>query len=84
MGSSDWMKRNLDRRVEVMTPILDEEIKATIKMVLDFQMKDNVKSRNWNATLNNNYRAGGRKKIRSQMEIYNYFKNQLKELEVEE
>ena len=77
MGSSDWMKRNLDRRVEVMTPILDPSIRKMLRDVIDLQIADNVKSRNWNAKLTNDYRKGGKKKIRSQYEIYNYFKNQL-------
>lgn len=79
MGSSDWMKRNLDRRVEVMTPIFDPNIKKMLRDVIDLQIADNVKSRNWNQDLSNDYRKTGSKKVRSQYEIYKYFKNQLTE-----
>jgi polyphosphate kinase len=50
MGSADWMSRNLDRRVEVVTPILDANLKRYLKdVVLDAYLKDNVKARVLNA-----------------------------------
>jgi len=46
IGSADWMQRNLDRRVEVLAPILDPEIKAFLKDVyLDAYLRDNVNAR---------------------------------------
>jgi polyphosphate kinase len=46
IGSADWMSRNLDRRVEVVTPILDGNLKRHLKdVVLDAYLKDNVKAR---------------------------------------
>src|SRR5688500_3167185 len=46
VGSPDWMQRNLDRRVEVVVPILDSEIKAYLKNVyLDAYLRDNVNAR---------------------------------------
>lgn len=82
IGSSDWMRRNLDRRVEVMTPILDENIKKILLKVLDFQLADNTKSRNWNAALSNDYVRKGDEPVRSQYSIYDYFSKQLIEAEV--
>ena len=50
IGSADWMTRNLDRRVEVVTPILDANLKQHLKnVVLDTYLKDNVKARVLNA-----------------------------------
>jgi len=46
IGSADWMARNLDRRVEVITPVLDAELKRYLKdVVLDTYLRDNVKAR---------------------------------------
>ena len=46
IGSADWMTRNLDRRVEVVVPVLDSRLKAYLKdTVLDAYLRDNVKSR---------------------------------------
>ena len=50
IGSADWMTRNLDRRVEVVTPILDVNLKRYLKdVVLGTYLKDNVKARILNA-----------------------------------
>jgi len=46
IGSADWMQRNLDRRVEVVLPILDPNIKSFLKDVyLDAYLRDNVNAR---------------------------------------
>lgn len=46
IGSADWMKRNLDRRVEVVTPILDPNLKRYLKdVVLGAYLRDNTKAR---------------------------------------
>lgn len=45
-GSSDWMQRNFDRRVEVVVPVLDQEIKRYLKdTFLDAYLRDNVNAR---------------------------------------
>lgn len=44
LASADWMPRNLERRVEIMFPIEDNELKAMIMHVLDVQFEDNVKA----------------------------------------
>ena len=44
MGSADWMPRNLDRRVEIIFPVLDENIKGRVKHILEVSLKDNLKA----------------------------------------
>lgn len=75
-GSADWMNRNLDRRIEVISPVIDKDIKKEFKDILNIQLKDNVKARIQDAEESNTYveRKKGAKKIRSQYEIYNYLK----------
>ena len=46
IGSADWMQRNLDRRVEVVVPILSPDIKNFLKDVyLDAYLRDTVNAR---------------------------------------
>ena len=44
MGSAHWMPRNLDKRVEIVFPVLDEDIKKEVQHVLDLEFEDNVKA----------------------------------------
>ena len=44
MGSADWMPRNLEKRVEIVFPVEDEQIKKEIKHILDLEFRDNVKA----------------------------------------
>lgn len=44
MGSADWMPRNLDRRVEIMFPILNEKLKEKAMHILNVQLSDNLKA----------------------------------------
>ena len=44
ISSADLMTRNLERRVEVGVPILDEKIKQTILFMFETMLKDNVKA----------------------------------------
>ncbi|MUG97082.1 polyphosphate kinase 1 [Scytonema sp. UIC 10036] len=41
IGSADWMPRNLDRRVEVITPILDPDIAKDLQEILGIMLADN-------------------------------------------
>lgn len=44
-ASSDWMPRNLERRVEIMFPILDEDLKERVIGILDTLLADTIKAR---------------------------------------
>ncbi|WP_276895823.1 polyphosphate kinase 1 [Frischella perrara] len=73
ISSADWMPRNIDNRVEVGVKILDTGIKKIIRDIFTIQSNDNVKARIIDQDLKNNYvQRGNKKKIRSQIAIYDY------------
>ena len=73
ISSADWMVRNLDHRVEAACPIVDNDLKKELLEVLKLQLSDNVKARILDPEFINNYVSSpGKKRIRSQQEIYNY------------
>ena len=44
MGSADWMPRNLDRRVEILFPVLEEPLKERICQYMELELEDNLKA----------------------------------------
>lgn len=83
LGSADWMKRNLYHRVEVVFPILDEEIKAEILEMIHLQLIDNVKASDLDSEHNNVrvVHSEGTPKHRSQEETYYFIEERMKALE---
>ncbi|EHA1125784.1 polyphosphate kinase 1 [Vibrio navarrensis] len=76
ISSADWMERNIDNRIEVMAPVRDARIKQRIIDILNIQFIDTVKARRIDKEMSNSYvERGNRKKIRSQIAIYDYLKN---------
>ena len=72
ISSADWMVRNLDHRIEAAVQIKNPGIAAELKDILQIQLKDNVKARILDNFLTNTYVKTKGKKIRSQIDIYNY------------
>jgi polyphosphate kinase len=72
ISSADWMVRNMDHRVEATCPISDAGIRKELKEILDIQLSDNVKARWLDNGLQNKYKKDQSKKVRSQIEIYQY------------
>ncbi|MEM9362121.1 MAG: polyphosphate kinase 1 [Bacteroidota bacterium] len=81
IGSADWMTRNLDRRIEVLTPILDNDVFQELKEILYIQLSDNVKARVLDAEDTNQkvIRGENQPEVRSQYAIYDYLKDKLNE-----
>ena len=83
ISSADWMSRNLDTRIEVGTPILSPILKNRIMDILNIQFQDTMKARIIDAEQTNAYvKRGNRRKLRSQIAIYEYLaKNEEKKQE---
>lgn len=79
IGSADWMGRNLDLRIEVMTPIYDIELKKNIKKIINIQLNDNTKARIIDAELKNDYWTNDGPKVQSQVAIYAHYKRLIKD-----
>ncbi|MDR2495289.1 MAG: polyphosphate kinase 1 [Spirochaetaceae bacterium] len=45
LSSADWMGRNLERRVELMFPVLQEDIRKRIHGILEAYFRDNCRAR---------------------------------------
>ena len=77
IGSADWMTRNLDNRVEVVTPIYDPDIKAEMKRIVEYGLRDNMQGRIVDGMGENNFRfKEGDTPFRSQEELYKEYYNE--------
>lgn len=75
LASADWMRRNLNRRIETALPILDASIRQMIIDILHIQLKDNVKACWIDEKLQNVPKKDDSPvKVRAQMEIFNYLR----------
>ncbi|MDO6491416.1 MAG: polyphosphate kinase 1 [Cellulophaga sp.] len=77
ISSADWMTRNLDFRVEVGCPIYDRDIKQQLLETFDISWNDNLKARIFSDKQDNAYRINDAPELRSQFELYDYYKKQL-------
>lgn len=77
IGSADWMPRNLDNRVEVIAPVYDPEIKADLKRVVEYGLKDTLQGRVVDGTGENRpWISEDKTAFRSQEELYKYYLNE--------
>jgi len=73
ISSADLMVRNIDHRIEVAAPVSDKNIRQELRDILQIQLKDNIKARILDNELSNNYvNPRNTRKVRSQVETYNY------------
>ncbi len=75
ISSADWMTRNIDHRIEVTAPVRDPRLKQRIIDIINIHFTDTVKARWIDKEMSNTYvPRGNRKKLRSQIAIYDYLK----------
>ncbi|NAW52715.1 polyphosphate kinase 1, partial [Vibrio sp. V41_P2S12T139] len=71
ISSADWMTRNIDHRIEVAVPVRDPRLKQRIIDITNIHFTDTVKARLIDKEMSNAYvPRGNRKKVRSQIAIY--------------
>ena len=68
LGSADWMPRNLINRIEVMTPVYDEELQSDLMRTISYGMRDTLNGRVVDGRGTNNFVEG--EPFRSQEELY--------------
>ena len=73
IGSADWMPRNLLNRIEVLTPVYDEELQADLMRTISYGMRDTTNGRIVDGKGTNNFVEG--EPFRSQQELYKELKS---------
>ena len=67
MGSADWMPRNLDKRVELVFPVEDEDIKSRVQGIMNTVFKDTVNARRQHSDMTyTNVDKRGKKRLNCQ------------------
>lgn len=76
-SSADWMSRNLDRRIELMFPILDKAAFKEIKAILDTYFEDNTNSMRLlpNGSWTEPENEGKQGRIQAQAKLYKKYKD---------
>ena len=72
IGSADWMPRNLVNRIEVLTPVYDEDMKADLLRTVDYGLRDTTNGRIVDGRGTNEIQpvAEGEMPFRSQEELH--------------
>ena len=68
IGSADWMPRNLINRIEVLTPVYDEEMQADLLRTIAYGMRDTMNGRIVDGKGSNDFVPGD--PFRSQEELF--------------
>lgn len=78
VGSADWMPRNLNNRVEVVTPVYDPDIKKDLITVIDYALHDTMQGRIVDGTdMNAPWHTEDNIPFRSQEELYKHYLSSL-------
>lgn len=75
LGSADWMPRNLLNRIEVMTPVYDEDLQTDLLRTVAYGMRDTTNGRVVDGKGTNAFVEGPT--FRSQEELYKNYKLQM-------
>ena len=78
LGSADWMPRNLLNRIEVLTPVYDEEMQTDLMRTISYGMRDSTNGRLIDGKGTDDFVNG--EPFRSQEELYKELKSKYKTL----
>ncbi|MCK0471541.1 RNA degradosome polyphosphate kinase [Halalkalibacter sp. APA_J-10(15)] len=72
LSSADWMTRNMEKRIEILFPIISPSIQARIKDILELTLMDNMKAREQKPDGDYQYieRPAQKQPIQSQLYFY--------------
>lgn len=74
IGSADWMPRNLDNRIEVITPVYDPTIKQEMKRIVEYALRDVKQGRTVDGTgANRAWTCDNPLETGSQQALYTYY-----------
>ena len=77
MGSADWMPRNLNNRVEVITPVYDKEVQEELRRIVDYGLKDTMQARIVDGKGTNRLKdLSAEVPFRSQEELYKWYRSE--------
>ena len=68
LGSADWMPRNLVNRIEVLTPVYDEQLQHDLERTIDYGLRDTTNARIVDGRGGNQFKEGA--PFRSQEQLY--------------
>ena len=79
IGSADWMTRNLDHRIEVVTPVYNTAVQQELRHIVEWGMADTCKGRIVDGTGSNTIYAdeSAAEPMRSQEKLYNHYAEQV-------
>lgn len=79
VGSTDWMTRNLDKRIEVMAPVWDKDIQEELQLIVDYALRDTAQGHEVNSGERRPRRElpehQGQLLFRSQEALYKYYQD---------
>ena len=78
IGSADWMPRNFDNRIEVMAPVYDIDIQEELKRIITYGLQDTYQGHIVDGTGRNlPWQISSGKGIRSQVALYEHYRQQV-------
>ena len=78
LGSADWMPRNLINRIEVMTPVYDQDLQQDLLRTVEYGMRDTTNGRIIDGMGTNEIQpiAEGQQPFRSQQALFEAYQTE--------